>query len=379
VGYNDLRSRAGPLLGAALSLSCASATTPQPNAVATAVVIATDTNDLSVVNPRSGEITELGPLPPFKYAGAMSPDSATFYVLAELSFPTREIVAIDTRSLRIEWRVPVATLEQESATGLSIDGAMTVSPDGNRLLVQASSSSGDGIAVVDLHLRVVTNFIPLASVVDMAPVAANSTMPNGAVLVAGVHQRGPGRYDGLLFVLDGTTLTVQDSATVSSSTDDRAAGLQQVLASPDGEHAYVVGFQQVRYDLRERQITDSVPTPSLGRLTISPDGNTIYRTDAGDGRDFPGSGNIFVYGADLTPRESIDVTALAPAPNALQVATDDAVPSSDGRLLYVAAGSPRATSYGGEPARLLVLDPTARVLVKAVPLKGWSPDVLFAR
>jgi len=239
--YTELRSRAWLLLGAALSLSCGGATAPQPDGLATAVVIATDTNNLSVVNPRSGDVTQLGPLPPFKYAGALSPDRVTFYLLAELSFPTRELVAIDTRSLRIEWRVSVATLEQQAATGVSIDGAMTVTPDGSRLLMQATSSRGDGIAVVDLHTRVFADFIPLASVVDMAAVPANSTMPNGAILVGGVHQRGPGRYDGLLLILDGGTLLLQDSATITSSSGDPAAGLQQVLASPDGQHAYVVG------------------------------------------------------------------------------------------------------------------------------------------
>ncbi|HWG35303.1 MAG TPA: hypothetical protein VN650_14135 [Gemmatimonadaceae bacterium] len=55
------------------------------------------------------------------------------------------------------------------------------------------------------------------------------------------------------------------------------------------------------------------------------------------------------------------------------------MPSADGTLLYVAAGSPRATTYGGEPARLLVLDTRTKKLIKAIRLHGWSPDVLFAR
>lgn len=374
---------AGALVGVALSLCCGSATAPSPAGVANAVVVATDTTDVSVVDPRLGAVTaHLGPLPPFKDGGALSPDHATFYLHTELDFSTREIVAIDTRSLRIEWRVHTATLEQQAAgesLPVSIGGTMAVSPDGGRLLIQAAVGPDAGIAVMDLGTRTVVDFIPLATVIDMATLGASATMPNGAILVAGARQVGPNLYTGFLFVLDGATLALKDSIALASSTDDRSAGLEQVLAAPDGQHVYVAGAQQVRYDLQEHRVTDSVPTPSHGRLTIAPDGSTLYRTDSGDGRDVPGTGHLYVYDADLTPREPIDMTAVAATSEPLPVITQDAIPSADGTLLYVASGSPRATTYGGERARLLVLDTRTQTLVKAISLRGWSPDVLFIR
>ena len=374
------------LIGAALSLSCASATSPAPSRTGNAVIIATDTNDLSVVNPSQGKVSgHIGPVPRLKSRGAISPDRSTLYLFAELDLANREIIAIDTRTLEISWRVDIAQLEQQALADslpVSIGGnLMTTTPDGTRLLLNASMQDGEGFVVVDPNSREVTGFDPLVHVIDLAAVAPSSELPNGAVLVTGVRQLGPLVYTGLFYVLDGASLAVRDSVTVTAATDDPTGGMQQVLASPDGQYAYVVGFQQFRYDLLSHRVTDSVATPSHGWLSISPDGSTLYRSDFGS-FDLPGSGDVFVYGANLTPRTPIDVSSIAPSPTAegQPVLTGNAVPSSDGKLLYVAAGTPRIGGIGFyEPARLLELDTKTSRLVRAVPVAGSSPLVLFVR
>lgn len=377
---------AGALVGAALSLCCGSAIAPSQSGTPDVVVVATDTNDLSVVDPNQGKVTrQISPIARLKSRGVMSPDHATLYLFAELDNPSRELIAIDTRTLAISWRVHVAQLEQQALSDslpVSIGGdIIAVTPDGTRLLLNATEEAGEGFVVVDLHSRAVSGFDPLVHVIDLATVAPSSALPNGAILVAGVRQVGPIVYTGLFYVLDGATLAIRDSLAVTPATDDPTGGMQQVLASPDGHQAYVVGFQQFRYDLANERMTDSVPTPSFGWLSMSPDENTLYRSDFGT-FDAPGSGQIFVYNADLTPRAPINISHVAPSPTAVgqPVVTDNAVPSLDSKLLYVAAGTPRVSGYGVfEPARLLVIDPTRNVLVKAVPLHGSSPFVALVR
>jgi len=373
------------LAPAGLSLSCGSATSPSLGS-GTNVVVATDTNDLSVVDPNQAKVIGfISPIPRLKNRGAMSADHTTFYLSAELDDPSKELIAIDTRSLTIPWRVLITQLDQQAQSDsirVAIGGdIMAVTPDGTRLLLDATEEAGDGFVVVDLHTHAVTAFDPLVQIIDLGTAAPSNVLPNGAILVAGVRQIGPTLYTGLFYVLDGATLAVRDSVTVTPATDDPTGGMQQVLASPDGQHAYVVGFQQFRYDLASQRMTDSVTTPSFGWLSTSPDGNTLYRSDFGS-FDTPGTGMLFVYGSNLAPRTPINVSQIAPSPSAegQPVVTGNVMSSIDGKLLYVAAGTPRLGGSGVfEPARLLVLDSQTDALVKSVSVRGFSPFVEFVR
>lgn len=379
------------LCGAALlSLSCDSANGPVPLGTSDLLVVSTvmrsDSAPLAVIEPGSGRITgHIGPLPRLTNRGALSPDHSTLYMFAELDNPTSELVAIDSRSLQIEWRMRIATLEQQAlgdSLPIAIGGdIMSVTPDGKRLLLNATEENAAGFAIFDLSARIVTGFDPLVSIVDLASLAPSTDLPNGAVLVAGVRQVGPALYTGMFYVLDGATLAVRDSVTVTPPTDDPAAGMQQVLPSADGQFAYIVGPQQFRYDLTSRRLTDSTPTPSYGWLSMSGDGNTLYRSDFGT-FDSPGSGNIFVYDADLVPRAPIDISQIAPSPDAPEqpVVNDNAATSPDGKLLYVAVGTPEAGGYGVyEPSRLLVIDRTTYALVRSISLAGSSPEIVLVR
>ncbi len=372
------------LLAAALSVSCRSATAPALGDATTAVIVSTDTADLAVVDPRLGRITDrIGPLSGMKSKGAVSPDHNTLYLLS-FDDPTTELVAIDTRALHVQWRLQLATLEDHAlhdSLPVSLGAAMAVTPDGSQLVTRAADTQGEGVAVIDLESRAVVDFIPLGTVMDVAAEVPSTELPNGAILVAAVRQTGPALYSGLFFVLDGRTLAIRDSVILTPATDDPTGGMQQVLGAPDGRHAYVVGLQQFRYDLVDQRLTDSVATPSIGQLAITADGNTLYRGDAGS-FDSPGTGEIFVYGADLTQKTPINITQIAPSPGSgnAPVITGNVVPNADGKLLYVATGTPRASGFGAfEPTRLLVIDPQADVLVKAVAVPGYSPLVVFVR
>lgn len=375
---------AAAVFGVALSTSCESATSPSLGDSSTAVIVSTDTADLAVVDPRLMRVSgRIAPLSGMKSRGAVAPDRATLYLLS-FDDPTTELVAIDTRALRVQWRMPLATLEQHAlhdTLPVSIGSAMAVSPDGARLFTQAADANGEGLAVVDLQSRTVVDFIPLGTVMDVAAEMPSSDLPNGAILVAAVRQTSSAVYTGLFFVLDAGSLVVRDSVTITSATDDPTGGMQQVLGAPDGQHSYVVGFQQYRYDLVDQRLTDSVATPSNGRLAITADGSTLYRSDAGD-FDSPGTGEIFVYGADLSQRAPINVTQIAASPSAggAPLITGNVVPSADGKLLYVASGTPGAGGFGAfEPARLLVIDLQADVLAESILVAGSSPLVMFVR
>jgi len=373
------------LAGASVNVSaCGSTTSPALGNTSAAVIVATDTEDVAVVDPRLMRVTgRIGPLSGMKSRGAVSPDHAMLYLLS-FDDPSTELVAIDTRALRVQWRVPLQMLEQHAlhdTLPVSIGAAMAVTPDGMRLVAQAADAQGEGVAVIDLRSQSVVAFVPLGTVMDVAAEVPSTAMPHGAILVTAVRQTTPAVYSGLFFVLDASTLAVRDSVTITAASSDPTAGMQQVLGAPDGQHAYVVGLQQYRYDLLDRRLTDSVATPSNGRLAITADGSALYRSDAGD-FDSPGTGQIFVYGADLTPKASINVTQIAPSPSAggAPVITGNVIPSADGKLLYVASGTPRAGGFGAfEPARLLVIDPQADVLVESVGVAGSSPLVMFVR
>lgn len=378
-------------MGAGPTLSCENALAPLPGRATDLVVVATlpqtDSGSLAVIDPQLGKVTaHIGPLPRLVGGGPTSADRATLYLSAALDDPTIEIVAVDTKSLRIQWRMRLTAFDQQAVSDslhLTIGSTMALTPDGKRLLLGATTPNGGGVAVVSLDNRQVTGFIPFVPVGRLASVAPNTALPNGAIIVTSlVRQFDPERYTGMLYVLDGATLAIRDSLAVTQASDDFTADILQVVAAPDGEHVYVVGIQQqFRYDLASHQITDSVATPSFGTLSIAPDGKTLYRSDFGD-FDSPGSGKIYVYDADLTPRAPIELSQIAPSPTAKgqPVVSDNAVASSDGRLLYVAAGTPAAGGYVAyEPARLLVLDLQTNALVRTIPLSGASPFVILVR
>ena len=120
----------------------------------------------------------------------------------------------------------------------------------------------------------------------------------------------------------------------------------------------------------------TVELPSRGLISLSPDGTTLYVPDSGYGFDWPGSGLLFVYDADLNPEEPIDLS---------EAAFDGIAPTTGGvgvslgsDLVYVAAGTvSRGPLYGPQPAKLLIVDAVARRLIETVDLNGWGFWAVF--
>jgi DNA-binding beta-propeller fold protein YncE len=152
-----------------------------------------------------------------------------------------------------------------------------------------------------------------------------------------------------------------------------------VFPARDGRTVYLTSVDSMyRFDLVAKEVLARTSLPGLsGGITISPDGRTIYATDGGDSFNSPGSGKIAVFDADLNPQPPIDLGTSA-AVNGQPPSMQGAAVSSDGRMLYVAAGTPsRGPLYGPQPARLLVVDCSTRRLLRAIPLNDWAPAGVY--
>jgi DNA-binding beta-propeller fold protein YncE len=135
----------------------------------------------------------------------------------------------------------------------------------------------------------------------------------------------------------------------------------------------------LRYDLLERRVAADVPLPSRGKLAISPDGRALYLTDHGDGRNYSGSGYLYVFDADLRPRAPIDLREVANT-GGQYIQTNAAAVSADGTRVYVAAGSAsRGPLFTAQPGRVLVVDAGTGKILKEVPVEGWLTRDIFVR
>jgi|SRR6185312_1595820 len=92
-------------------------------------------------------------------------------MFAESDEPTSDLVAIDSRSLQIEWRMKFATIDQQ-ALGDSLritlgDEIMAVTPDGAHLLLNATEAGGysleepSRLLVIDRNTEAQVRAIPL--------------------------------------------------------------------------------------------------------------------------------------------------------------------------------------------------------------------------
>src|SRR5207247_1662029 len=139
-------------------------------------------------------------------------------------------------------------------------------------------------------------FIGPLAVGAMAPMPPGPAYPDGAVIVVGSEHATNQPSVDQIFLLDGATLAIRDSVTFPRYT----GWFTQVLAAPDRMHVYAVTATELyEYDLVARQVVATGPRLGSGMLAISPDGQRLYLSDAGDFYDFPGSGKIFVYDAAL--------------------------------------------------------------------------------
>lgn len=341
----------------------------------------------AVLDGESGRVLmQSAPVPGYMDAFALSPDGAVLYFTAfERTLPEKELIAMDTRSLQILWRERLSDIARRSRVGevrLHGNYALASSPDGGRLLVADAERGGvHGIAVLDARTRDPVGFIGPLSVPPggIVSLPAGAGGASAAIFVVGTRGSTAGASVGQLFVLDGAMLEMQDSASFGPPLNDHFGGLRQVLAAPGGRYAYVAGVDRLyRYDLVGHRIVGSTPRPSPGRLSISPDGETLYLTDPGDGRTSAGSGLLFVYDADLAQRSPISLREASS--HGIGPVTNWTVVGRDGRRVYVTAGTAsRGPLYGPQSAQVLIVDAAAGKLLRAVPLGAHGVAPVFVR
>jgi DNA-binding beta-propeller fold protein YncE len=292
------------------------------------------------------------------------------------------------REARID--APGATYPIDS---LYVDAySIAFSPDGTKLFASGAfhdpwpvlpPPDGEFIAVLNPQVSTVLARIgPLQARQDfgLATLPPGPAALHGAILVVGSRRRqgeGPGNTVDQLWVIDPTTYAITDSLQPEPSPPaGHDALLTQVVASPDGRHAYVVSNAGAIYecDLAAHAAVASAPAFGTGQLAIAPDGQTLYLTDQGDYFDTPGSGQVFVYGADLSPRPSID---LRPAFGGGVPVTHGIAVSPSDTLLYVATGTGSlGPNYGPQPLQLLIIDLTGHTPVRKVPLHDYGTATL---
>jgi hypothetical protein len=365
-------------------LSACDVTAPQLDSVIRDVLIVDSQESyLSVigsVEPRQN--VRIGMLPQRKGPYALAPDRATLYLVAFDSYTDRELIALDMRALAITRRLPLAQLEEKShLQNLSLRGdqAIAVSADGTRLVIHGARNGIRGLAILDARTGIPLEWIDSLSVSPhgIVTLPATPSSPSGAFAIVATRTHAESNT-GYLFIVDALTFTVRDSASLGPTTSAPSGGLGQAVASPDGRRVYVsTSDRLLAYDIVGQQITASTPLPSRGHLTISPSGTTLYLTDPGDGRNYPGSGLIYVFGPLLEPRTPI---VLPRVKDDIEETTTWAAVGRDDRTLYVSAGVPRVGPlFPGASARLLVIDLETRRITASIPLSKEGPGPVFVR
>lgn len=359
------------------------------------VVVGGEGSTVAIVDgAREEVVARVSPVPRFKGIGAVSPDQGTALFAAGDGtggwiFDVQARSLISKREARID--APGSPYPTDS---VYVDAyAMAFSPDGTTLFAAGAFPTnpwanlpppdGEFIAVLNTQLTTVLALIgPLQArqSFGLATLPEGPAAPHGAILAVGSRRRqgeGSGNTIDQLWVIDPTTYAIIDSL---QPEPNPAAGrdvlLTQVVASPDGQHAYVISDAGVIYecDLAAHATIASAPAFGTGQLAIAPDGQTLYLTDQGDYFDTPGSGQVFVYGPDLSLRPSID---LRPAFGGGVPATHGIAVSPSDTLLYVATGTGSLSpNYGPQPLQLLIIDLTGHTPIRKVPLHDYGTATL---
>lgn len=332
-----------------------------------------------------GEFVARPTLPPgVKYGFARSPDGALLYYAGADLYPQRQLLAFDTRALRVAWRESLEELEDRSSVDsleLLTTSAVAPSPDGTRLLIADARRNGaSGVAILDGASHAPVDFLgPLmVSAGGMAMVPASSALPSGGVAIAATREEGPGPKDGWLFILDGATLGIRDSVKLTSDVDGLRAALGQVVSSPDGTSVYIHAHDTLfGYDVRGRRVVAAVQVPMYGYLAVAQDGS-VYACDYGDGRNYAGGGILYRYTADLSAMDSIDLRAASvggAGPTVQGVAASD-----DGQHVYALIGNPSiGPLFPGQPLSVLVIDAESKTIIRSLPTGEYGAGSIFVR
>lgn len=383
---------------AASSGGCHDGAGPDDVAGEAVLVVGGEGARLALVEGATGRVVSRpGPFARDKGPSAIAADGATVYFSALPDDAPRTLYSLDARTGRTRWSLAVYDpRDRRRVDGYALFAtALATTPASTGLVMGEAYAGADdatfgqpgnetGVALLDAVTRRVVRFVrPLRVVEDggLATLPPGPAADAGAVLAIGSRAaRGTSPSLDWLFILDATTLAVQDSATVTAPAGDAGGTLRQVVAAPDGRSVYLVGRAGgaiTKYDLVTRSVVATAALPSAGRLTVAPDGGTLYLTDPGVERVSPGSGMLYVFGPDLEPRTAIDlrgasVQGVPPVTRAVAV-------SRDLTRLYVAVGT---ASLGGstfptQQQRLLVVDAATGAILRDVALGDYGTSVPY--
>ncbi len=281
------------------------------------------------------------------------------------------------------------SLKPTVTNGIGLVNAQSigVSADGATVHVgYAQQDDALGLAAVDVATRRPIAFSgPWRLVGPLESVQGSAMFPEGVLLVPGYRQPAaePPRPDApaYVFLLHPRTLAVLDS--IGGDVFEPGTRAIGVIATPDPRTLYLFdGLRVRRFDLETRTITASMTRVATGAVTYVPQTRYLVFSDAGDGRNFPGSGLLHLYTDDLRPLGTIDVsTPLGGTPHSLHaLVTSGAVSSADGRHLFVRSGSTDGIgpNFPGQPSRLLVVNLAERRLEGAIELgRPWFAGAVY--
>ncbi len=348
------------------------------------VIVASEDPNLRVVQVADGRVVARPePAPPGAYGFARSIDGRFLYFAGSVTYADRQVLALDTRSLKVQWHHPLTDLEGRSdVTGLELlsIAALAPSPSDHWLLIAPGRRDGiTGVAVLAGASREPVAFLaPLMVPTDgMAALRASAVFPSGAVVVAGSREQGIGPKSGWLFFFEGDSLQLRDSVQLTRDVESLWGGLGQVVPSPDGMSVYALGPGVLfKYALASREVRTA---PSVaGRLSVARDG-TVYLGDSGYWDTQPSSGLLFRYSSDLATVDSIDLGSAAV--EGVGPTIQAAAPSPDGSTVYVLIGNARVGvgQFPGQQKRILVVDAIKKQVLKSFPLGDWGGTTIFVR
>ena len=206
------------VLALSLAVGCDSPVSKSNPCDSPEMVIATVAGDydLQVINPSAGCVAARAALGGGGIEGAaLSPDGAIVYLGVRLPGFPKQLVAVDARTARELWRVPLGDGGNPSVldgVGLVSGEVLSVSPDGDLLyLWRATRGGGQGIAAIDLRTRRPVAFSGPWNVVagGLVPLALGAGLGDRRLAV--VARGRPSRLQEAIYLLDASSLVVVDS------------------------------------------------------------------------------------------------------------------------------------------------------------------------
>jgi DNA-binding beta-propeller fold protein YncE len=350
----------------------------------TVIVAGGDQGRLAILEgPEGLLLAQPGPFPQFQDGYALSPDRETLYFTAVNTGTERVLLGIDTRSFTVTSQVTLAELESRSQVpGLTLVGnySLVLSPDGSKLLLADAVREGTtGVAVLDVTSQMPIGFVGPLSV---RPYGLKATppipgAPNGRIFAIGTRTpAGFPRADSL-YILDALTLEIQNAAEVAPPAPDGLGNLFAIQPNPAGEMVYLLGADLLyAYDVKASAVVASAPAPRRGSIGVAPNGGTVYVTDPGDRREFPGSGLVLTFSPMLEAREAIDLRS--ESVDGVFPPTEGIAAGLDGTFLYIISGTgPRGPLFGPQARRVFIVDAGRRAVVGRVSLGDYGGGPIF--